>query len=115
MTTDYEPEAISRQLSTQVSIARTVYNGITFNIMDCPGFVDFVEEVKLALMGADAAVFVVEPDAHRIIQMDTLLRYTEQIGISRLVFVNKMDKLDINFAETLNVLKNFLEAKPQDR
>ena len=54
MTTDYEPEAISRQLSTQVSIARVVYNGITFNIMDCPGFVDFAEEVKLALMGADA-------------------------------------------------------------
>ncbi len=67
--------------------------------------------MKLALIGADAAVFVVEPDAHRIIQMDTLLRYTEQIGISRLVFVNKMDKPDINFAETLNVLNIFSGSK----
>lgn len=111
MTTDYEPESVSRQISTQVSMARTTYNGITFNILDCPGFVDFSEEVKVALMGVDAAVFVVEPDPHRIIQMDTLLRFSEEIGISRLVFVNKMDKPDINFAETLAVLKDMPGSK----
>jgi len=111
MTTDYEPESVTRQISTQVSMARTTYNGITFNILDCPGFVDFNEEVKVALMGVDAAVFVVEPDAGRLIQMDTLLRFSEEIGISRLVFVNKMDKPDVNFAETLKVLKDMPGSK----
>jgi len=105
-TTDYEPESTSRQISTQTSAARTTYKDITFNILDCPGFVDFNEEVKLALMGVDAAVFVVEPDAGRLLQMDTLLRFTEEIGIARLVFVNKLDKPDINFPETLAVLKD---------
>lgn len=111
MTTDYEPEAIARQISTQTSMARTTYQGVTFNILDCPGFVDFSEEVKLALMGVDAAVFVVEPDPGRLIQMDTLLRFTEEIGISRLVFVNKMDKPDLNFADTLTTLKNMPGTK----
>jgi elongation factor G len=111
MTTDYEPESVTRQISTQVSMARTSYNGVTFNILDCPGFVDFNEEVKVALMGVDAAVFVVEPDPGRLIQMDTLLRFSEEIGISRLVFVNKMDKPDVNFAETLHVLKDMPGTK----
>jgi elongation factor G len=111
MTTDYEPESVSRQISTQVSMARITYNGITFNILDCPGFVDFNEEVKIALMGVDAAVFVVEPDPGRLIQMDTLLRFTEQIGISRLVFVNKLDKPDVSFSETLAVLKDMPGSK----
>lgn len=111
MTTDYEPESVTRQISTQVSMARTTYKDTTFNILDCPGFVDFSEEAKLALMGADAAVFVVEPDPGRLIQMDTLLRFTEEIGISRLVFVNKMDKPDLVFADTLTVLKDMPGAK----
>lgn len=111
MTTDYEPEAVTRQMSTSVSFARTTYQDTLFNLVDCPGFIDFQEEVKLALMGVDAAVFVVEPDPHKLIQMDTLLRFTEDIGISRLVFVNKMDKPDVDFAETLNTLKDMPGTK----
>jgi elongation factor G len=111
MTTDFEPEATARQISTQVSAARTTYNNVLFNILDCPGFVDFSEEVKIALMGADVAVFVVEPDPHKLIQIDTLLSFTEEIGISRLVFVNKMDKPDLAFTETLQTLKEMPGTK----
>jgi elongation factor G len=110
-TTDYEPEAVARQMSTSTSMARTTYNGVTFNILDCPGFIDFVEEAKLALMGVDAAVFVVEPDAGKVIQMDSLLRFTEEIGVSRLVFVNKLDKPDMDFAGTLAALKDMPGTK----
>ncbi|MBS2000262.1 MAG: elongation factor G [Cyanobacteria bacterium SZAS LIN-5] len=111
MTMDYEPESISRQISTQVSVAHTTYKNVTLNILDCPGFVDFNEETRLALLGVDAAVFVVEPDAHKLIQMDHLLRFTEKIGISRMVFINKMDKPDLDFIETLTALKNFPGTK----
>lgn len=110
-TTDYEPEAVARQMSTSTSMGRTTYNGVTFNILDCPGFIDFQEEAKYALMGVDAAVFVVEPDAHKLIQMDSLLRYTEEIGVARLVFVNKLDKPDSEFAETLSALKDMPGTK----
>lgn len=111
MTTDFEPEAISRQMSTQVTMARTTYRDYTFNILDCPGFVDFSEEVKLALMGVDAAVFVVEPDPGRVIQMDTLLRFTEEIGIARVVVLNKLDKPDLNVTGTLDALKQMPGTK----
>jgi elongation factor G len=111
MTSDFEPEAIARQLSTSTSAMRTTYKGHTFNILDCPGFVDFSEEAKLTLLGVDTAVFVVEPEPHRLLQMGTLLRYTEEIGIARIVFINKMDKPDINFGETLDLLKNMPGTK----
>ncbi len=110
-TTDYEPESIERQLSTQVSSVRTTYKNVQFNILDCPGFIDFTEEVKLALMGVDTAVFVVEPDPHRLIQMDSLLNFTEQIGVARLVVLNKMDKPDMLVEETLAALKDIPGTK----
>lgn len=111
MTTDYEPEAIDRQMSTSTSVARATYKDHTFNIFDCPGFVDFTEEVKLSLLGADVAVFVVEPDPQRLIQMDSLLRFTEEIGIARIAFLNKLDKPDQNVSETLNGLKSMPGTK----
>lgn len=111
MTTDYEPESISRQISTQVSMARTTYQDTLFNILDCPGFIDFQEEAKIAMMGCDIAVFVVEPDPGRLIQMDSLLRFSEEIGVARLVFINKLDKPDLNFADTLSLLKNMPGTK----
>ncbi len=110
-TTDFEPEAIERQISTQVSSARLTYKNVDFNILDCPGFIDFTEEVKRALMGVDAAVFVVEPDPGRLIQMDTLLNFTEEIGISRLVVVNKLDKPELRFDETIKALKDMPGTK----
>ena len=110
-TMDYEPESVQRMMSTSTSFGRTTYNGTTLNIADCPGFIDFQEEVKLALMGFDAAVFVIEPDPNKLIQMDNLLRFTEHIGLARLVFINKMDKHDVNFEETLSTLKNMAGIK----
>jgi len=110
-TTDYEPESVERQISTQVSSARMTYKNVQFNLLDCPGFIDFTEEVKLALMGADTAVFVVEPDPHRLIQMDTLLNFTENLGVARLVLMNKMDKHDLPVEETLNALKEIPGTK----
>lgn len=110
-TTDYEPESVQRQMSVSTSFARTTYQGVLFNLVDCPGFIDFQEETKLALMGVDAAVIVVEPDPGKLIQIDNLLRFTEQIGIARLVFVNKLDKPDAAFSETMGVLKDMPGTK----
>ncbi len=103
-TGDHTPESIARQMSTSVSAVNTKYRDFQFNMLDCPGFVDFKEEVKLALMGVDTAVFVIEPDPSRVVQIEPLLRYTESIGIASMVFVNKVDKQDNAFKETLDAM-----------
>lgn len=110
-TCDSEPEAIARQMSTSVSVAHTSYRDVFFTMLDCPGFNDFNEEVKLALCGVDTAVFVVDPDPDRIAQIEPLLHYTEDIGIARMIFVNKLDKQDTRFDEAIEVLKSMAGIK----
>jgi elongation factor G len=112
-TTDYEPEAIAKQISTSTSFAHLNYKNTLINILDCPGFVDFTEEVKLSLLGADIAVFVVEPDKEKLLQIDSLLSYTEQLGIARLVFINKLDKHDLNLNEIMEALTSLRDSKEQ--
>ena len=61
-TTDFEPESIGHSQSTCVGFAHTACGEVDLNLIDCPGFVDFFEETKLAVLAADAAIVVVDPD-----------------------------------------------------
>jgi elongation factor G len=104
-TTDYEPECIAHAQSTTVGFAHCSADGIEISIVDCPGFIDFFEETKMALAGCDAAVIVVEADAARIPQTQMLLEYIESRKMPHLFVVNKMDRPGADFAATLAALQ----------
>jgi elongation factor G len=70
-TTDFEPECIDRAQSTSVGFAHASTDNIDITFIDCPGFIDFHEETKLALLAADAAVVVIEADPTRVRQTRT--------------------------------------------
>src|SRR6202161_3176088 len=61
-TTDFEPECIGHAQSTCVGFAHTACGDIDLMLIDAPGFVDFLEESKIALLAADAAVVVIDAD-----------------------------------------------------
>ena len=103
--TDHEPECISHAQSTQVSFAHAVADDIDITIVDCPGFIDFFEETRLALTGVDAAVIVVEADPGRIVQTQALVDYIESMRMPHLFVVNKMDRPGADFAGTLAALQ----------
>jgi elongation factor G len=103
--TDHEPECISHAQSTQVSFAHAVADDIDITIVDCPGFIDFFEETRLALTGVDAAVIVVEADPGRIVQTQALVDYIESMRMPHLFVVNKMDRPGADFAGTLSALQ----------
>lgn len=105
-TTDHEPECIAHAQSTTVGFAHCTADGIDISIVDCPGFVDFFEETKLALAGCDAAVIVVEADPGRIPQTRMLVEYVESRKLPHLFFVNKMDRPGADFAGTLAALQD---------
>src|SRR5579864_5937546 len=58
-TTDHDPEAHAHQMSVAPGFAHAESQGAHINLIDCPGAIDFFEDTKLALLGADAAVIVV--------------------------------------------------------
>lgn len=104
-TTDHEPESIDRGQSTCVSFAHAETPAIDLTIVDCPGFVEFVEEAKLALLAADAAVIVIDADPSRVRQTRALVEFLEARKMPHCFFVNKLDKPGSDFRGTLGELK----------
>ncbi|MBD2460849.1 elongation factor G [Oscillatoria sp. FACHB-1407] len=102
---DSSTEARDRQMSVELNAASTDYGGIRFTFLDCPGSVEFVQETYNALIGVDAAIVVCEPDANRVLTLAPLLQFLDNWEIPHLVFINKMDRAQGNFAEILQALK----------
>ncbi len=109
-TTDYELECINHAQSTTVGFAHCACgaNGeepIEMTLVDCPGFIDFFEETKLALSGCDAAVVVVDADPSRVAQTQAVVEFIESRKLPHLFLVNKMDRPGSDFAGTLTALQ----------
>lgn len=105
-TTDHEPESIGHAQSTCVGFAHTTCGDLDLNLIDCPGFVDFFEEAKQAMLAADAAIVVLDPDPGRVMQTHTLLEFIESRKMPHLFVVNKMDREGADFIGTLSALRN---------
>src|ERR1700759_3847482 len=89
---DANPEARDRQMRVEVNCATTKYLEESFNFLDCPGSIEFLQDTLNVLPGVDAAVVVCEPDANKIQMLKPFLKRLADIGIPHFLFVNKIDK-----------------------
>ncbi len=103
---DASTEARERQMSTEVNVATTTHNGAALTILDCPGSVEFAQEARNALLGADAAVVVVEPVLERLITVSPLLKFLDAHAIPHLIFINKMDRSEVRYRDLLQALRD---------
>jgi len=106
---DGTPEARARQMSTELNVATTDYLGDTWAFLDCPGFVELIQESYNALMVVDAAVVVCEPEPQKALIVAPLLRFLDQNKIPHLLFINKMDNATAGVRETLEALQELSE------
>jgi elongation factor G len=106
---DGTPEARARQMSTEPNVATTEYLGDTWTFIDCPGFVELIQESYNALMVADAAVVVCEPEPQKALIVAPLLRFLDEHKIPHLLFINKMDNASAGVRETLEALQELSE------
>jgi elongation factor G len=104
-TTDHDPESHAHQMSVTPSFAYLEADGVRVNIIDCPGAVDFIEETKLALLGADAAVVVVEADPNRLPQVEVVADFLDARAMPHLFVVNRLDRPGADFAGTYAALR----------
>ncbi|PSB03066.1 elongation factor G [Merismopedia glauca] len=102
---DSTPEARDRQMSVEVSAASTEYQGLQFNLIDCPGSVEFAQESLNALIGVDAAIVVCEAVSDRALTLSPLFKFLDDWEIPHLVFINKMDRGSSSFMDMLHALK----------
>ncbi|BAS58537.1 MULTISPECIES: elongation factor G [Leptolyngbya] len=102
---DSSQEARDRQMTVEVNAAHTVYEDVRFTFLDCPGSVEFAQETLNALIGVDAVVVVCEPVVDRVMTLSPLFKFLDDWEIPHFVFLNKMDRADVDFMEVLHALK----------
>jgi elongation factor G len=97
-TTDYEPEEIARKITISSSLAFCNWDGHKFNLIDTPGFINFVEDARGCLKAVDGAVIIVSAISGVKAETEKLWRYVCEFEVPSVVFVNKMDKDTANFS-----------------
>ncbi len=88
---DTSTEAMSRQMSTEITPVRFSYLNDVWIILDCPGAIDLSQEAHQGMLIADAVVVVVEPDAGRMLGLGPLFRFLDEHTIPHILLINKMD------------------------
>jgi elongation factor G len=106
---DASPEARERQMSTEVNAATVEHGGFALTFLDCPGAIDFAQEVRNVLLGVDAAVVVVEPVLERMITVSPLLKFLDAHRIPHLILINKMDRSEVAYRDLLQSLRDLSE------
>ncbi len=102
---DSTPEARQRGMSTEVSVAAASYLDDRWTFLDCPGSIEFQQDTYNALMVADAAVVVVEPEPARAVMVAPILKFLDQHAIPHLLFINKVESAQARLRETLEALQ----------
>jgi len=111
-TTDFMDQEQERGITIQSAATSCEWDGHRLNIIDTPGHVDFTIEVYRSLKVLDGGVGVfcgsggVEP------QSETNWRYANESGVSRVIFVNKLDRLGADFYRVVKQVEDVLGANP---
>lgn len=95
--TDYDPEEIKRKISISTSMAPCEWLDHKINVIDTPGYFDFVGEVMQGIRVADGAVIVVSAKSGVSVGTEKSWTYAKERNVARLFFINKMDEENANF------------------
>src|SRR2546430_1525090 len=98
---DYDPAAVRQQRSVSLSCAPVVHRDVKVNLLDSPGYADFVGELRAGLRAADAALFVVSAVDGMDAATGALWEECAAVGMPRAVAITRLDHQRADFEETL--------------
>jgi elongation factor G len=99
-TSDHEPEEVKKGISVSLSMAPVEWGGTKINVLDAPGYADFVGDMRAAVRAADAILIVVSAVDGVEVQTEAAWELAVEFGIPRAIFVNKMDRERADFERT---------------
>jgi elongation factor G len=107
---DHDPEEQRRGISLSLAVAPFEWKGHKVNIIDTPGYADFLGDVVAALRVVDLAVFVVSAVDGVEVQTEAIWREAARLGVPRMIFINKLDRERASFERALDQLRDRLGA-----
>lgn len=103
---DHEEAEHAHSRSMSLAVAPLVHDGIKINVIDTPGYADFVGDVRAGLRAADCAIFVVAANEGVDEATRQLWRECEQVEMPRVVAITKLDHQRADFAAVLQAAKD---------
>ena len=103
---DYDEEEIRRRISLNLTIIPCEWEKHKINVLDTPGYLDFVGEVISAVRVADAGIVLVDAVAGVEVGTELVWQQADNQNLPRCVFINKMDRDNANFQRTLRMLRD---------
>ena len=110
-TTDFDPDEIKRKISLNTAVAFCDYKGHRLNLIDTPGYGDFVADARAGLRVASAAVVVVDAVAGVQVQTEKVWKFANEYALPRVIVINRLDRERADFFRTLESLQKRLKGR----
>lgn len=105
--TDFEPEEIDRKISISTAVCHIEYNDHKFNIVDTPGYSNFLWDARAGLRAVDGAAVLVDSVAGVEVGTEKVWEMVQEAGLPRLFVINKMDRENAGFGRALDSIRQF--------
>ena len=101
---DFEPEEVKKAISVSLAMAPVEWNGVKINVLDAPGYADFIGDVRSAIRAVDAVLLVVSAVDGVEVQTEVAWELAVEAGLPRAILINKLDRERASFQRTLDEL-----------
>jgi len=108
---DFDEEEQRRGISLFTSVLPVIYKDLKLNLLDTPGYTDFVGEVVSAMRVADCALILVDSVGGLEVGTESALQYAESFGMPKIMVINKMDRENANFQKALKSVQDVVDAR----
>ncbi len=109
-TTDFDDDEIKRGISISAAVAFTEWKGVKFNLIDTPGFSNFLTDTRICMRVADVALLLVNAVDGVKVQTEKVWGYAEEYGLPVVFFVNRMDRERADLFRAAEDLRKSLNA-----
>jgi elongation factor G len=103
---DFDPDELKRRMSLNAKVLPVEWKNSKINLIDTPGYADFVGEVKAGLRVADAALVVVTAEKGVEVGTELTWQYADERNLPRIILVNKLDRENTSFDNALKSLRD---------
>src|SRR5437867_10607319 len=110
-TTDFDPDEIKRKISINMSVAYCDWKGHRINLVDTPGYGDFIADARAGLRVVEAAVVVIDAVAGVQVQTEKVWKFATEFNLPRAVMINRLDRERADFFRTLESLGRRLQGR----
>ncbi len=108
---DCEPEEHKRKISVSSAVHHYMWEDCFVNIIDTPGYSDFLSETRASLRAVGGAVVILSAISGVKVQTEKIWEFADEFEVARIAFVNKMDRERASFLRAVDDMEKVLKVK----